>query len=218
MTAERMKATDQVAPARTADVYDVRFPKQHRQWLVSVDNTVVSPVWLGHRTDEGLEAALVGTLPRAAFPPGANPLAWDAPGRSVGKLMDVIEPVIPGAQRSAVGKAVQQHLAQQVAALPGWPRVSWTVQGNRAEASVLHFAGAWIAITSDLLESYLVVIAVGIAPDDLEFSVTRGEECGVDFSVPLTIGTLNRLPVWQMPQPNQVEVHPDLRRFLSPGL
>ncbi|WP_116204676.1 hypothetical protein [Amycolatopsis circi] len=210
MFAERMNADDQAAPAADV-VYDLDFPGPHKQWVAAIENSPTTPVWLGHRTDSGDRAALVATLPRGAFASGAAPLEWGAPGMALGKLMNSIEPTEPGADRAALGRAVQAHLAERVAAMSSWPRSTWTVDGVRVQAAVLHFAGAWLALTDELDLVYLAAVGVGISPDGLVFHTTRGEKYGADFSVPLTIGQLNRLRAEQMPQPSRP--HPDLLRF-----
>ncbi|MGW4395206.1 hypothetical protein ACWEHA_07955 [Amycolatopsis nivea] len=210
MPAERMNAHDQAAPAVEL-VYDLDFPGPHKQWVAAIENSPTTPVWFGHRTDSGDRAALVGTLPRGAFGAGTAPLEWGAPGMALGKLMNVVEPTEPGADRAALGRAVQAHLAERVANLSSWPRSMWTVDGVRVQAAVLHFAGAWLALTEELDVVYLAAVGVGLSPDGLEFHQTRGEKYGADFSVPLTIGQLNGLRAEQMPQPSRP--HPDLLRL-----
>lgn len=210
--AERLSLTDRAAPALKFDVYDVELPDGYSHWVESVDNRSVAPVWLGHRAQDGQEAALVGTLPRAVFPSGASPLEWASPGMSIGRLMDVIEPFTLPEERSNLGRRVRQHLEEQAAHSEDWPRVTWTVAGNRATAMLLHFAGAWLAITEELPESYLAVIGVGISPDGLDLTVTRGERYGLDFAASVTVGQFRQRPVGRMPQPNMP--HPDLLPLL----
>lgn len=210
MKAERMNADDQAAPA-VDPVHDLDFPGPHKQWVAAIENSPTTPVWFGHRTDAGDRAALVGTLPRGAFAAGRGPLEWGAPGMALGQLLNVIEPIPPGADRAALRKAVQAHLAERVGDLSSWPRSMWTVDGVRVQAAVLHFAGAWLALSDELDVVYLATVGVGISPDGLEFHKTRGEKYGADFSVPLTIGQLHGLRAEQMPQPSQP--HPDLLRL-----
>ncbi|MEV4598346.1 hypothetical protein AB0K15_13140 [Amycolatopsis sp. NPDC049253] len=211
MVAERLNATDQAAPA--VDVYDLDFPGQHKRWVAAIENSAATPVWLGHRTDDGAQAALVGTLPRNAFPSGTAPLEWRAPGMALGQLMNVIEPTSLSAERAALGRAVQAHLIERATNVAGWPRATWTVGDALVRAAVLHFAGAWLALTNELPDAYLVAIGVGLSHDGLQFRKTHGEKYGVDFSAPLTVGELHRLPVEQMPHPPQP--HPDLLRLLT---
>lgn len=134
---------------------------------------------------------------------------------ALGKLMGVVEPAAPGAYRATLGRAVQAHLTERASDLSRWPRVTWTVDGARVQAAVLHFAGAWLALTDELSDAYLTTVGVGLSPGDLIFRKTYGEGYGVDFSAPLTIAQLHRLPVEQMPQPTRP--HPDLRRLAKIG-
>ncbi|MEU4666674.1 hypothetical protein AB0F91_01590 [Amycolatopsis sp. NPDC023774] len=173
-----MNANDQAAPA--VDVYDLDFPGPHKQWVAAIENSPTTPVWLGHRTDSGDQAALVGTLPRGAFASGMAPLDWRAPGMALGHLMNAVEPTEPGTDRVTLGRAVQAQLAERVAALSSWPRSTWTVDGVRVQAAVLHFAGTWLALADELSDAYLVTVGVGILPDDLKFHKTRGEKYGAD--------------------------------------
>ncbi|MFD8493896.1 hypothetical protein [Amycolatopsis sp. NPDC059657] len=212
--AERMGLTDQAVPSLAFEVYDLKA-LEGQQWLESVDNSPVSPVWLGHRGHDGREAALIGTLPRVASADASGAPGRDALSRSIGKLMNVVEPGSPPELRSALGHRVRAHLESQASQIEVWPRVSWTVAGVGVSAALLRFAGAWLAITNDLPESYIAVIGVGISPEDHEIVVTRGEAYGIDFTGPISIGQMNRLPVGQMPQPNLSQPHPDLLPLLG---
>ncbi|MFD2467232.1 hypothetical protein [Amycolatopsis silviterrae] len=201
MQGERLDGSAQGAAAARGEVFDLEWPQQHRRWIAMVDDTPTGGVyWLGHRTDAGDRAALVGTTLR--------PDALDGP---LGKLMNLVEPVGTMPDRSRVGAAVRQYLSEQNPA--DWPRVRWTVRDATVDAAVLHFAGAWLAVSDQVAGGHLVTIGTGFSPEGLRFAASSGEEYGVDFTAPLTVTQLHRLPVWQLPQPEKA--HADLQRFLA---
>ncbi|MFB9924483.1 hypothetical protein ACFORO_23365 [Amycolatopsis halotolerans] len=199
MQAERLDGSAQGAAAASGEVFDIEWPQQHRRWIATVDGTPTGGVyWLGHRTEEGDRAALVGTTPRLE-------LRWP-----LGQLMNIVEPVGTMPDRSRVGAAVWRHLTEQAERRAEWPRVRWTVRDTKVEAAVLHFAGAWLAVSD---QANLVVLGTGFPPEGLRFNGISGEEYGVDFTKPLTVEQLHRLRVWQLPQPETA--HADLLKFLG---
>ncbi|WP_162788473.1 hypothetical protein [Amycolatopsis albispora] len=210
---ERMTLDDEFLPALEFEVYDVRLDVEHKQWVESIDKAAVTSVWLGHRASDDRRAILVGTIPKRADQAEVG-LGLNAPGRPIGRLMDIVEPWTTPESRSVVGRKVIAHLESKTAQVSTWPRTSWMVSGVRVEAAVMHFGGAWLALADSLTNSTIVSIGVDISPDDLEFSTTRGATYGLDFKAPITVGTINKLPTVGMPKPNQP--HPDLLDFLAP--
>ncbi|MGV9294542.1 hypothetical protein [Amycolatopsis sp. NPDC003676] len=203
MQAERLDGSAQAAGPASGEVFDIEWPQQHRRWIATVDDTPAGGVyWLGHRTDEGDRAALVGTTPHLD--------ALDGP---LGQLMNIVEPVGTMPDRSRVGAAVWRHLTEEAERRADWPRVRWTVRGTAVEAAVLHFAGAWLAASDRVADTQIVVLGTGFSPEGLRFNRISGEEYGVDVTKPLTVLQLHRLRVWQLPQPETA--HQDLLKFLG---
>ncbi|MFE3171362.1 hypothetical protein ACFXPA_00415 [Amycolatopsis sp. NPDC059090] len=195
---ERLDGAAVEAAAVRGEVFDIEWPEPHRKWIASVDDTPAGGVyWLGHRTDAGDRGVLVGK------PPGA----LDGP---LGQLMNIVEPAGTMPDRSRVGAAVRQYLSEQAKRTADWPRVRWTVRDTIVDAAVLHFAGAWLAMSD---QARIVAVGTGFSPAGLRFNGISGEEYGVDFAKPLTVEQLHRLPAWQMPQPETA--HEDLRKFLG---
>ncbi|ATY16015.1 hypothetical protein CU254_40770 [Amycolatopsis sp. AA4] len=195
---ERLDGSAQEAAAARGEVFDLEWPESHRKWIATVDDTPTGGVyWLGHRTDRGDRGALVATTTQL-----------DDLRGPLGKLMNLVEPVGTMPDRSRVGAAVWQHLTEQAERRAEWPRARWTVRDTTVEAMVLHFAGAWLAVSE---QANLVVVGTGFSPEGLRFHAISGEEYGADFAAPLTVAQLHRLPVWQLPQPERV--HEELRKF-----
>ncbi|WP_409461743.1 hypothetical protein [Amycolatopsis sp. GA6-003] len=193
---ERLDGSALEAGAVRGEVFDLEWPEPHRKWIASAEDTSAGgSYWLGHRTDAGDRAVLVGRT--------ADDL--DGP---LGKLMNIVEPVDTMPDRGRVGAAVRRYLGEQAKRTQDWPRVRWTVREAAVDAAVLHFAGAWLAVSE---QARLVAIGSGFSPAGLRFTEISGEEYGVDFTAPLTVAQLRRLPVWQMPQPEIA--HEDLLRF-----
>ncbi|WP_216213795.1 hypothetical protein [Amycolatopsis aidingensis] len=159
----------------------------------------------------------MGTLPRTTFKSTDSPLGgWRSPGMAVGRFLDVIEPFTLPERRDELGERLRRHADEQVAIFSTWPLVSWNVEAQHVEARVWHFASGWLAICTNLSESYVVAIGTGTAPDDLCLTITSGAEYGVDFSRPITLGHIQqRSEAAVMPRPNQP--HPDLLPFLLPN-
>ena len=138
-------------------------------------------------------AALVGTFPRAAFTSGVTPLEWHAPGRSLGRLMDTIEPPVSGLDRAGVGSPLRAHLAGLVADFASWPRATWTVQGVPHAGGGVAFRGRLAGADRRTCRLLPCDCWRCLPADGLKFGKTSGEQHSVAFSAHLTVGQLNRL-------------------------
>lgn len=204
--ARKARLTDEAAPALTFDPYDVVLPDERDRWVAGVEGPT-GQVRFGHLTPDG--GLQVSTLPRTLLATTDRSLDWEV----VAPLMDLIESPELADDRDVAGRRVAAHLTERFADRANWPRLSWTVSDTPVTAAVLHFGGAWLAITDELPDAYLAVVGTGADPDGLRFTTTRGERYGVDFTAPILVGQMNHLHRNVLPEAR--ETHPDLVPFLG---
>lgn len=214
--AQRLSQSDHAAPALPFVAYDLAsWRGEGTHWLHVLEKRSAAGIWFGHSWAEGCAGLLVGTVPHTSFGDQVGPLGWEAPGRALGQFLSVIEPApVPG-DRRAVLQSIRAHLDDRVAGMDAWPCTTWTVGEHSLHAAVLQFAGAWLAITSEVDESCVIAIGVGTSPDNLEIVPENGHRYSLDFSRPTFEAEYRIGSQGRMPTPNQF--HADLARFIQPG-
>ncbi|WP_409181117.1 hypothetical protein F9C11_32175 [Amycolatopsis sp. VS8301801F10] len=214
--AERLSLSDHASPALPFVAYDLSaWRDEGTHWVHDLERNPAAGIWFGHNWAEGCAGLLVGTVPKTSFEDRTGPLEWEAPGRALSKFLTVIEPSHVPENRRAVLQGIRAHLDDLVAGIDTWPPTPWIVGGHSLHAAVLHYAGAWLAVTGKLDDSYLFAIGVGISPDYLDFVPENGHRYSLDFSKPTTEAEYRIASQGRMPTPNQF--HADLARFIHPG-
>ncbi|WP_308292213.1 hypothetical protein [Prauserella halophila] len=154
-------------------------------------------LWLGQRLADTECGLRIGSLPRLRYeramcPGGGDPHAEVAFSAAFG-LVNLTLPDSSVPRPDGLIESLLAHAEQHARRYEKWKRVTWRVDGMSVRARIWEFAGGWTGFTGDLDDSYVAVIGIGVAPEELSLArVTDPTSYGVDFSVPISFADLGR--------------------------
>lgn len=168
-------------PALDFPVYGLRDSPPGPRWIDAVVGRLGHPVdglWLEHGStprDAARPWVRVGTFRRDRFP-GAEVdadqrVAFDA----VFAVVDATMPH-PMDRSEDHGARLLDSASARAASPTAWQQVSWVLGHQSVPASVLHWAGAWVAFTTALPGVDIVVIGFGVEPAGLTLTEVRDAE------------------------------------------
>ena len=156
-------------------------------------------VWLGHLDSDGSAGVSVGTwrVDRMDLEPPSAPLQEDDrplsvevafARRAIERLVGIASPDPGRLPRSSPQPACGTSgvIRQLAAGWSQWPRLTWSLDGERVSVPTCHFAGGWAGFT--VVSGAVAVTAVGIGVPAAELhlvEVTDGSSYGFDLHAPL---------------------------------
>lgn len=175
-------------------------------------------LWLGHREYDSDNGVRVGSLPKRRYeetmcPNGGDPLAKVAFSAAFG-LVNLTLPDGSVPRPDGLIESLVEHAEKQANRYEHWPTTFWQVDGKPVPARMWRFAGAWAGFTEALSETYVVVIGLGVEPDDLRLMrITKPDSYGANFAAALNLVELGRQkssrPEAWLPPPRRGEFHAD---------
>ena len=211
---------EHAAPPADFPLYGLDWSFDSVRWLDFFESSRGSPawaVWLGHRISEDT-GVRVGTFPRKRYtevmcPRGGDELAEVAFGAAFG-LINLTLPDSSVPRPAGLIQELVRHAEQQAQRYPTWRSAVWDVDGTSTRAQVWNFAGAWAGFSDGRDDEFIVVIGIGIEPDELTITqISDGRPYGVDLGAHLDLGELGRQrherPDTWLPPPQRDHFHPD---------